>query len=382
MILKLLKNKILIISFQLFSLLFFFKHNCETMRTKLKLILTSISFFIIYSSCKDNPVKPKEEYIEPGRRDYVWTVDTIDGHELHLSRLWGSSPNNVWIIGWEGYEGKKIWYYNGTEWKPVCPPEINPWVIYGFNESNVLIGAGAHIWRYNGNVWKKEFTAPFEEIDGEQKYVEFDDFKGEPGNTWAVGYTATNQGKNVYGVIYHYDGSKWSKKFITKENNVSFFRIFFTEQKDKFFIFGRKHDYNSHQDYSTIFEYNVGKELKEIYSSPENHYERCEIDEVNKQLFFRMNHKIYKYKNGQFIEYIDISDLNSGVIMNGRNEKDLFLWLREGLGHYNGNDTRIIFNQENSIWIKGDVVTFDSIIFFLAIDDITGNHYFVKGELK
>ena len=37
--------------------------------------------------------------LKPGRRDYVWTVDTIPVADAVMKDMWGSSPTDIWICG-------------------------------------------------------------------------------------------------------------------------------------------------------------------------------------------------------------------------------------------------------------------------------------------
>lgn len=64
-----------------------------------KVIISTIFLvsIIILNTC-DTTEPPKDE-IEPGRRDYVWEVDTLEIPFTYLHRIWGSSPNDVWAIG-------------------------------------------------------------------------------------------------------------------------------------------------------------------------------------------------------------------------------------------------------------------------------------------
>ena len=59
------------------------------------LFLIAVAALILISNCSDNPVNG-DDNIAPGRRDYVWTVDTLDGLISPRFRIWGSSPDDVW----------------------------------------------------------------------------------------------------------------------------------------------------------------------------------------------------------------------------------------------------------------------------------------------
>ena len=59
---------------------------------KLFAFLTLLSLSLPQQSC--NTIDPTDD-IKPGRRDYVWTVDTLVGLNSPRFRMWGSSPSDV-----------------------------------------------------------------------------------------------------------------------------------------------------------------------------------------------------------------------------------------------------------------------------------------------
>ena len=60
----------------------------------MKNILVFILFVIGLWSC--NTTEPIED--TPGRRDYVWTVDSLDAPYDTYYRMWVSSPSDVWCV--------------------------------------------------------------------------------------------------------------------------------------------------------------------------------------------------------------------------------------------------------------------------------------------
>src|ERR1035437_6080540 len=93
--------------------------------------------FSIFLSCH-NPVEPGN--ISPGRRDYIWTVDTLPNYS-YISKIWGNSPTDVWVIGQPGDFSKTIYHFNGRQWQTDnIFRYISPNSIYGFAVNNVWIG--------------------------------------------------------------------------------------------------------------------------------------------------------------------------------------------------------------------------------------------------
>ena len=84
-----------------------------------------------------DPVTPPED--QSGRRDYVWTIDTISSFDI-ISRLWGSSPTDLSAIRSSNpYES--INHFDGTKWTTDGIFRLwAPSSIYGFNSKNIYIG--------------------------------------------------------------------------------------------------------------------------------------------------------------------------------------------------------------------------------------------------
>ena len=111
----------------------------------------------INMSCHDLGTAPEE--LKPGRRDYIWTVDTLkspDGY-FYPSRIWGSASNDVWLACTGSPSTNLLWHFDGTRWSRDSTPRlINPSALWGFSGSDVWLGNSGNVfWRYNGLEWYK-----------------------------------------------------------------------------------------------------------------------------------------------------------------------------------------------------------------------------------
>ena len=128
----------------------------------------------IYFSCS-NPTEPPPP-VKPVKdpRTYTYTIDTLKiSFQTMLRRVWGSSPNNVYIGGHNAGSPGSFWHYDGSKWSVVSLPEyaydING--IYGFAAGDIwAVGSRSYysgtfpngtwsdsslMFHYNGSSWKQ-----------------------------------------------------------------------------------------------------------------------------------------------------------------------------------------------------------------------------------
>ncbi|MEP0821865.1 MAG: hypothetical protein HRF44_03360 [Ignavibacterium sp.] len=184
---------------------------------------TMLTSFILASllgvgACK-SPVVPPEKQRTP--REYTWTRTAL-GFYLAPKDIWGSSPENVYLVASSPYLFTgKIWHFDGNEWADISAvytesfPVANPgkqayqwavWRIWGFGPDDVWI-AGVRdttgnnnltdltgfVMRYYGGVWR--------EIAIEGAVHLFCIGGNSPNDVWVAG---------SYGKIFHYNGSSWT----------------------------------------------------------------------------------------------------------------------------------------------------------------------------
>jgi len=105
---------------------------------------------LVLSGCKEQPPEPKNNDITPGKREYIWSVDTLfyhPGGQTLLTSLWGSSSTNVYTVGHDAHAGTAtMWHFNGEKWSivgllPAYGGQIEgPYdlqSIYGFDSANI-----------------------------------------------------------------------------------------------------------------------------------------------------------------------------------------------------------------------------------------------------
>lgn len=312
--------------------------------------------FISFNSC--NTTEPDE--LKPGRRDYTWTVDTINTYAYY--RMWGSSPTDLWATGSADWENS-IANFDGYQWHTYGVNGIvNPYGLFGFDKNNLFVSAeNGRIWRYNGNIW-----ILFAELskDGQSNFA-FNDIWGISANDFFVfGGLPDTVGSLNNSVIAHYYNNKWSM-LDTRAINGVVAKVYKNVKDNKTYILTYKSGRGIDPDSSIIYEYDQSN-FKKIYSSIWTGGLQAEIRLIADEVFFVLGNQIAKRVNGQFQSLLQVANPNFYQRIWGRNSKDVFLLMTDGLAHYNGSDIQYLFHfSKPRTQIFGGAL-FENDVFFLV----------------
>ncbi len=126
-----------------------------------------------------------------------------------LSGVWGSGPDDVWIVGGDDDAGE-IWHFDGAAWSESALPEGTPllvWV-FGFGPSEAYAvgvdGAGV---RWDGSAWTTWDTGTEEDLWGV--------WGASADDLWVVGGDA-DVGDPL---ILHWDGAAFTEVALATEQN-------------------------------------------------------------------------------------------------------------------------------------------------------------------
>lgn len=166
------------------------------------LSLFLIALFVLTISC--NTTEPTDN-IKPGRRDYVWSIDSINGPGVpYLQSIWGSSPTDVWGAGFSEDVRNCLWHFDGVSWKRAT--EGTPITELG-NGSKIVGGvwgtAQNDVWAFGGRI----FSNPL---------------RSEP-------------------FIIHYDGNQWTEVLGDKSQMPDGFTDIYPIRKDNFWVSSSDH---------------------------------------------------------------------------------------------------------------------------------------------
>lgn len=182
----------------------------------LSLIITA---FLKLGCKKDSPLEGR---IEPGKRDFLWSIDSVDYGDLpgsiELKSIWGSAPNDIWGASYSSDVRDCLWHYDGKVWKRAT--ENSPLTSYGKGSREV------------GNLW------------GATK-----------NDVWAIGLRLYSSGQDPDPYVMHFDGNKWSEVPMVSTMSVGSYDILGIG-KDDFWIAAE--NMITHYYHGTWSRYNIG----------------------------------------------------------------------------------------------------------------------------
>ena len=343
------------------------------------LFLTStliLTLFFSTQSCK-SPTGPKQDNLQPGRRDYTWTVDTLNIPYTVLESIWGSSPTDVWAVGPGGDKDKTIYHFTGQQWvnDGISRP-LAPVAVFGFSQKDVWFGSyGNTIWHYDGNslLHFQDYTIP------NCTYAGIESIWGDsPDNIYAVGF---GDSSNVLrGVIQHFTGSKWETIYISNKNE-DFVRIFKgIFSGSDYYVLSIRNNENNNTDSTIIYQFD-GKNVKELYSSDFLAGHSSNLSVIASRVYFILDNGVYLYNNGFTLQF-NVEDQNFYRSISGRNGYDVFLCMKDGIAHYNGMDIQYLYHFHTGIQFLGAPSIFDKEVFFLAYDFVNNLNLIIRGKLN
>ncbi|MBZ0184554.1 MAG: hypothetical protein K8F60_19005 [Melioribacteraceae bacterium] len=345
----------------------------------MKIIILGIALLIITITSCDSPTEIIDN-TQPGRRDYVWTVDTLDpgpGNATSMFEMWGSSPTDVWLVG-SGYSLKHaIWHYDGVEWKNVVPDEnIACLGLWGFSQNDIWMGTtNSQIWHYDGSKWRKFGTYPYKDFD--EVYIAR--IHGQrPDDIYAVGYAVKNNGSYT-AIIMHYNGSRWKYEEFEAVKEVLWNIV--VDIKTNIPIISSL-DLNSTDQRDVMYKYE-NSTLTELYRGGD----RIGLGNIDGEAIVVIDNigtlkdkTLYSFNGTSLVKYKDFPFMNFIGSVTGRNSNDIFCGTSEWhLAHYNGTDLKDLIQINVSI---ARILLFEKDVFVWGRDvDINKDKIF-HGRLE
>ncbi|MCK9424503.1 MAG: hypothetical protein M0Q21_00535 [Ignavibacteriaceae bacterium] len=322
-------------------------------------------------SCKKSPTEVVDN-TQPGRRDYVWKVDTLkvaNSTYMSISRMWGGSPNDIWATGDAEESRLGLWHYDGNKW--TCdntPRQMMPRGIWGTSKDNIWIGnINSTFWHYDGVGWSEYGKYS---LTGYSQLINQSMSGNSTNNIYATGFADNSDGSGYKAIIQHFDGLTWN--FLNIQDIRSNFGQIKKNSLNQYFINSVNETNSQTPNKIFILEYNS---LNQLYATDKS----TELVQIGDQIYFLIGFKLYKYKNRELIFWKDFSDIYFLAVLIGRSEKDVFVLHTNEIKHFNGSDLINLFNIRTRIIAS---LIFEKEVFFLAKDFDTGICMSIKGELK
>jgi len=332
-----------------------------------KLLIVLVGTSLILCSCHNNPMNAEPE---PGKRNYVWELDTLNMPMNYISSVWGAAPDNVWAIGHGGTQDDRLLHYDGAQWSTYTKETIwcSGLILYGFSEYDVWMGggagwlaSGAGIWHYDGVEWKQNYVYS---IDEDYWDITVEDIWGtSPNDIYACGIIVFDDGKNgiFRGFALHYDGKNW-REIARADFNSQFLTI--RKEDDNVYVFSYGINYET-GDGDLEFHQVKGNELRQIFSKKESEINWAGLSSINSKVNFIIENDVFQYKNKKFTKFISIDSEKFYWNICGRHEYDIFIAMSDGIAHYNGTDIEYIYRfPSERMSIIGQPLILEKDIFY------------------
>ena len=331
------------------------------------------ALLIFLNSC--DSTEPVDD-LKPGRRDYTWTVDTLTGLNNPRFRMWGSSPTDIWATTSSSWENS-ISRFNGTHWQSFGIADLtNANAIWGYSGSKIFFGADrGRIWKFDGTTWNI-----FAELTKEgHSDIVFNDIWGLSENDFFVFGAYPDQYGFNNSVIAHYLNSNW--KMLNTTGLYGIVTDLYKNVADNK-IYLIVNGGTNFTDSTKVYELIQGG-YQFLYGNVWTKGVQADISLINNEVIFVLGNQIARRINNQFQTILNVSNSNFYQRIWGRNTKDIFLLMTDGLAHYNGTDMEYLFyfNRTPSTQIYGAAL-FEKDVFFLVDEAPSGLSLVYRGRLE
>ncbi|NUN10590.1 MAG: hypothetical protein HUU54_15550 [Ignavibacteriaceae bacterium] len=337
-----------------------------------------ITALTVLNSCDHNITGPIAD--TPGKRDYIWKVDTLDCPFNTAFRIWGISPIDVWVTTVPGDMDKTIFHFDGKKWSTDgIPRPLSPGGVWGFASDDVYIAGETDIWHYDGKTLK-ELT----NFRNDSIFIRFNGIWGENNkNIYSFGASSDSNGLLNNSYMVNYKNNKWVK--VNMGNVKGIIKKFYYDDYSKKHYLSLGRMWNGlYRDSTLIYEYS-GSNFKYIQGSIWDKGTESNISLVNGDVYFVLGKQIAKRAGTEFKTIVEVNSPNFYQRIWGRSSKDIFLFMTDGLAHYNGSDIAYLFYYTDRFslpfpQIMGAAI-FETEVFFIVYEPQTGLSLIYHGKL-
>lgn len=342
-----------------------------------KICLAVISLTLLsLNTCDENPVNG--DNIKPGRRDYIWIMDTLNTYANRIQSIWGSSPDNVWACGPGGLSNtERLWHFDGIRWEKYQQGlSLSPECIYGFAENNIWIGGNdGKIFQFNGSSWNQRFMITRQDTVG--NWVN-DIWGNKPNDIYALGRAYVDQEPLPRSFILHYNGTIWKEVYFSSKQE-QYFRI--RKVNDQSYLFALILTQTVEPD-TLIFYKSKSNNLSEIYRNSLDKIVFGNLSQLGNDIYFLIGQDLKQYVNGNFQIVISFNESMFGYQASGRNKKDIFLRMKDGIAHYNGDNVEYLYHFSNNYTSTlNEPIIMENDVFYAVHDNQNDLNLILRGKL-
>lgn len=323
-------------------------------------LLFSITLGIMLISCHQ-PTEPVNE-LKPGRRDYVWTVDSLYLPFDYFVRFWASDVDDIWACSFGSLRR-----FNGSTWTLQKGPwPFGPNCVFGFSRNDVWAAGDGRIWHFNGSSWSLSAQIPqcvFQDIWGSH----WDDI-------YITGFRDLPS-KTHESVLVYYDGEHWTE-ILPALPRYNFHRA--RKLGNEVFIDCTYKDSTTGVYTEKILSYSNQKYREITYTNYD-----IQISNIGEKIFVELRGVPYEYVGGSLNPVLWTKDSAYVGGIWGNNSKNIFCVVKHGIGHFNGVNLMTIylskFDLSNVIW---GCEAFSDAVVLIGNDFSKGYSYVFRGMLQ
>lgn len=343
---------------------------------------------VLLNACQriKDPMSPEPK---PGSRNYIWELDTLDMPMNMILSVWGASPKDVWAVGPGGTENDHVQHYDGVKWSAYTKEVIGCGgeTLFGFSADNVWIGGqnwmghGAAIWHYDGVQWSQHYN--YDIKDSYALYV-CDIWGSNPNDIYASGVVSFFDGTtdDFRGFLLHFNGEQW-REVVRGGYDSQFLSV--RKESGRVYLFslaiglGNPDGVGSITGETRTFYEVKNNKLVELFSVKGL---EAGLYSIGGKVLFVIDHDIFRYVNGKLVKYLSVDNENFWSEIYGRSDVDLFLKMKDGLAHYNGENIEYLYTfPQYTISLDRDAALFEKEVFFCGFRNSDFKNIILHGRL-
>jgi hypothetical protein len=316
-------------------------------------LVSALALLSLNLTCS-NLVAPEEE--QPGRRDYVWTIDTLEypgSFQTSMEDIWGSSPNNVYVVGHNDRAYGKMYRYDGNKWNAIDIGEylgfrnVDLASIFGFSFNDIWV-VGAELYGMVVPPYTVTRESLIIKIDGsnwikmniEKRDILLTINGSSPNNIFAGG---------IYGSFYQYNGITWKR--INFDTTLSVKSIVtFSPEKTYVMSYVQK---QPERVYFDFYDGNIFVRLDSSTTRYDPKFGDARIGTPDNKTLYSVGNGIYKFENNKWKLELNTPDVIRRI--RGNHSKNIFAVGVNLIYHFNGTDWYQFpsFIKDQDIWWSG-----------------------------